>query len=68
MFDQSWAYLIPPPAYTPTSSRTDTYIRWTSSTNEEDLLHKRINYGDFAIAVCDASIQRWIGVHLIANQ
>ncbi|GIP36636.1 NAD(P)-dependent oxidoreductase [Paenibacillus sp. J2TS4] len=63
----SWAYLIPPPAYTPTGPRTGCYNRWTPSNNESNFLNRSISYEDFATAICKAVSDRWTGVHLIAN-
>ncbi|MFD3262316.1 NAD(P)-dependent oxidoreductase [Paenibacillus lentus] len=63
----SWAYLIPPPVYNPTGSRTGYYNRWTPSNDESEFLNRSISYEDFATAVCKAVSERWTGVHLISN-
>lgn len=64
---ESWAYLIPPPAYIPDGLRVGGYKRWKALNDEIEFLKKSISYEDFATAVCDAVLERWNGVHLIGN-
>lgn len=64
----SWAYLIPPPAYIPDGKRTGTYQLVTPSSNETTFLAHKISYEDFATAVCDAVFNRWTGIHLVGNK
>lgn len=64
---ESWAYLIPPPAYIPDGLHVGSYQRWETSNNEMAFLKKSISYEDFATAVCDAVRERWEGIHLIAG-
>lgn len=64
----SWAYLIPPPAYIPTGPYTGNYYRWSPSDDESVFLSRGISYEDFATAVCDATRERWTGTHLIAGR
>ncbi|MBO0995602.1 NAD(P)-dependent oxidoreductase [Bacillus sp. SD088] len=63
----SWAYLIPPPAYIPDGLRVGAYQRWEAANDETKFLQKNISYEDFATAVCDAVIERWKGVYLVAE-
>ncbi|MEK4301487.1 NAD(P)H-binding protein [Oceanobacillus sp. FSL W8-0428] len=64
---ESWAYLIPLPAYLPDGLRTGAYKRWEVQNNKMDFLKKSISYEDFATAVCDAVKERWEGIYLIAD-
>ncbi|MEK5039157.1 NAD(P)-dependent oxidoreductase [Sporosarcina sp. FSL K6-3457] len=64
----SWAYLIPPPAYIPMGLRTGNYNRWKPSNDESKFLGSSISYDDFSSAVWDAIEKRWTGVHLIGGQ
>lgn len=66
--EDSWTYLIPPPAYIATGPRTGYYQRNVPSNDERDFLNRSISYDDFAIAVCHAIKERWTGTHLIAGQ
>ncbi|WP_436884013.1 NAD(P)-dependent oxidoreductase [Mammaliicoccus sciuri] len=64
---ESWAYLIPPPAYIPDGISLGVYKLWETSNDEMEFLKKSICYEDFATATCDAVLERWNGVHLIGN-
>jgi len=66
--EESWTYLIPPPAYISTGPRTGYYRRSAPSNDEREFLNRSISYDDFAIAVCHAIKERWTGTHLIAGQ
>lgn len=64
---ESWAYLIPPPAYLPDGLRAGAYKKWRVHKDEMDFLKKSISYEDFATAVCDAVKERWGGIYLISG-
>lgn len=66
--EESWTYLIPPPAYISKGPRTGYYQRSAPSNDEREFLNRSISYDDFAIAVCHAIKERWTGTHLIAGQ
>lgn len=65
--EDSWTYLIPPPAYLPNGPKTGRYTKWNPSTNEINFLKKSISYEDFAVAVSTAVHEGWTGTHLIGN-
>lgn len=63
----TWAYLIPPPVYIAKGAKTGCYTRYHPAQIEEFFLSKSISYADFALAIVDAVMQEWQGVHLIAG-
>lgn len=62
-----WAYLIPPPAFTPDAPARGTYRSFEPGDDESGFTRCSISYLDYALALASTAVERRIGTALIAG-